>query len=104
MKNLIQFDEMSTERHRELSARGGRASGETRRRKAAMRASLRDTLEKYAIAEELIDDIHEFHRWQKAKAKRERASRKPPPELVTQFCAAKKGKSPAVKQGHDAII
>ncbi len=33
-QNLIPFDQMSSERHRELSRRGGIASGETRRKKA----------------------------------------------------------------------
>ena len=33
-ENLVRFDQMSAEQHRELSRRGGIASGETRRMKA----------------------------------------------------------------------
>jgi len=77
-KNLIPFDAMSSERHRELSARGGRASGEARRNKKALREQLQAKMEQYAQAEGFIDDIGEFNRWKKrrakARAKRERTT------------------------------
>ena len=35
--NLTPFDEMDTERHREISSKGGKASGEARREKKRLR-------------------------------------------------------------------
>jgi hypothetical protein len=78
--NLIQFDEMPPERHRELSSRGGRVSGEVRRKKADVKRSLMFQMERFAMAENLLDDIKAFHRWKKrrdkARVNRERTTRK----------------------------
>ena len=65
--NLIQFDAMPPERHRELSARGGVASGEARRKKAAVQAAIQEAFERYATAEGLLEDVKEFKRWKKRR-------------------------------------
>ena len=44
-QNLIQFDEMTPERHKELSAAGGIASGKARRKAKSMREAARFLLE-----------------------------------------------------------
>lgn len=56
-QNLIQFDEMPPERHRELSAKGGRASGEAKRRKIAMREKLISLMEYNAVREDMQDEL-----------------------------------------------
>lgn len=56
-QNLVPFDQMAPEQHRELSRRGGIASGESRRRKAALRAYLVDALEKQYLADEIVDEF-----------------------------------------------
>ena len=55
--NLIPFNQMTPERHRELSAKGGRASGVTRRKKADMRRQLIAIMKNHAIAEDLQRDF-----------------------------------------------
>lgn len=55
--NLIPFDQMGKERHRELSAKGGRASGETRRRKAAFRRAVLEHMQQQAIKDDIRDDF-----------------------------------------------
>jgi hypothetical protein len=57
-QNLIRFDQMTPERHRELSARGGVASGQTRReRRRAIEAR---KVERAAESETLTDLIQLF--------------------------------------------
>lgn len=72
--NLIRFDEMSPERHRELSARGGRASGESKRRKTKIRNQLIALMEYNAIRSELEDEYIEAV---KMIRKREKSKNKP---------------------------
>ena len=55
--NLIPFDQMTPERHRELSSRGGIASGKTRRRKTAMRQGFIELMRQHAIKEDVIDEF-----------------------------------------------
>ena len=55
--NLIQFNEMPPELHRELSAKGGRASGESKRRKIKMRESLMKSMEYYDMRDDLRDEL-----------------------------------------------
>ena len=78
--NLIPFDEMSPERHCELSARGGRASGESRRRKAEFQAVAQEMMMRYYFIDSLEEDIQAFRRWKKrhdkAKTNRERTPEK----------------------------
>lgn len=69
IENLIQFDEMTPEQHRELSAKGGRASGETRRKKKALQDSFYNIMEQHAVAEGFIEDLAEFEKWKKQRAK-----------------------------------
>ena len=75
MKNLIPFDKMPPERHRELSAKGGQASGEARRRARYLREVAATSLMMADAVFDLKDDIKAFRRWQKrrneAKAKRD---------------------------------
>ena len=54
-ENLIPFDEMDTEKHRKLSAKGGEASGEARRRKRTMK-QYADLLLSQPIKDERILD------------------------------------------------
>ena len=79
-QNLIQFDEMPLERHRELSARGGRASGEVKRRKKAIKDMAQATLEYYSHIKDLGNEFDEFLKWKnrhnKARKKRERTPKK----------------------------
>lgn len=79
-KNLIQFDEMPPEYHKELSARGGKASGEARRKKKAIQDIAYTTFEYYACIENLSDEFDEFLKWkkrrEKARANRERTKKK----------------------------
>lgn len=67
---MIRFDEMTKERHRELSARGGVKSGEARRAKRERREQLLALMEAHAVKEGFIDDVEAFHRWQEARTKR----------------------------------
>ena len=67
---MIRFDEMTKDRHRELSARGGVKSGKVRRAKRAHREALLALMEDYATAAEFVDDVEEFRRWREARRKR----------------------------------
>ncbi len=57
--NLIPFDAMPAEHHREISARGGRASGEAKRRRIELRAELLGIMEREAAAEDMADEVME---------------------------------------------
>ena len=57
--NLITFDQMEPERHIELSAKGGRASGEAKRKKAEMRRRMVELMMQLEVAEELRQDFDE---------------------------------------------
>ena len=70
--NLIKFGEMTPERHRELSARGGRASGEKRRQTAEIRRVFYASWEADVIRMGLREELQEFYRW-KNQRKRKRA-------------------------------
>ena len=67
--NLIQFDEMPPERHRELSALGGIASGEARRKNKELAESAYKMLEYHAQREELREELREFVKWRCKKEK-----------------------------------
>lgn len=70
--NLRPFDTIPPEEHRELSRQGGIASGETRRRKAALRAYLVDALEKSCMADEVLNEVDKALAIVKQKEKRRR--------------------------------
>lgn len=74
--NLIPFTERTPEEHRELSRRGGVASGETRRRKAALRAMLVEALEKSYLADDVMDELDRAVAIVKQKEKRRRMDAK----------------------------
>lgn len=57
--NLRPFSEIPTDLHRELSARGGKASGEKRRRKALLRALMLQAFEDRAVADGLTKEMEE---------------------------------------------
>ena len=78
-QNLIQFDQMPLELHRELSARGGRASGETRRRRAEARKAAEQVFQCFWELEELDDEWLDFQRWKKRRdqARRKRTKSEP---------------------------
>ena len=75
-ENLIRFDEMTPERHRELSARGGRRSGEKRRQNADVRKIIEMTFLKAVLTDQLESEIAEFKRWKKQCRKRGRGDGK----------------------------
>ena len=69
-ENLITFNQMQPERHKELSRLGGIASGQTRARKAAAREmQLRMVYFKDADAD-LKAEWAEFQRWRRSEKKR----------------------------------
>lgn len=74
-ENLIPFDMMSRERHRELSRRGGIASGITRRRRAKIKEKLKLLLLAQALQEEaaaeLAAELTELQRRYEGSTKRE---------------------------------
>lgn len=72
-QNLIPFNELPPELHRELSRRGGIASGERRRYLADLRLAMIETLAGRDLAEETRA---EYRRAVKAYVKRERTKRK----------------------------
>ena len=74
--NLIQFNQMPVDQHRELSARGGRASGEARRRKSVLRATVKEALEIQAIVSGHLDDLKGFGAWKKRRNKRAQTKKK----------------------------
>ena len=74
--NLIPFDKMSPEQHRELSARGGRASGETKRRKIKMREQLVSLMEYNAARDGLEDDLLEAVKEIRKRERRRQKDRK----------------------------
>ena len=72
--NLIRFDQMSPERHRELSRRGGAASGKRRRKKAEeKRLRLDSSIEFLKKCHGILCDeqteaeFREFIRWRRKK-------------------------------------
>jgi hypothetical protein len=70
--NLISFNEMTPEQHREISSKGGKASADKRRKKAEAIKVFEMSLLMIAVKENLIDDIDEFIRWRANKKKRGR--------------------------------
>ena len=72
IQNLIPINTRPPEEHRALSSKGGKASGEARRAKAAARKAMQERAEQYLMAHGLAIDIAEFKRWKAARARRER--------------------------------
>lgn len=74
-ENLRPFNTLSPEEHRELSRRGGIASGERRREIAEIRAKVR----LYAAASDLVNETREEYRQaikQYVKDERKKATRR----------------------------
>lgn len=73
-QNLIPFGKMSPERHRELSRMGGIASGQTRARRAYMKAAAREILLRMVYFrdadEQLKAEWAAFQRWRRSEKKR----------------------------------
>ena len=80
IENLIQFDKMSPTQHKELSAKGGKSSGESKRRKKAIKDIAQATLEYYSHIKDLGNEFDEFLKWKnrqdKARRNRERSPKK----------------------------
>ena len=72
-ENLITFADMPPERHRELSARGGVASGISRRKKRDLQIQCAEMLTTSFIVGEVTrefqSDMKEFMRWKKRRDK-----------------------------------
>lgn len=65
-ENLILFNKLSTEKQRELSRRGGIASGKKRRAKAALKKRMIEIMRIYDVFEKLSDEEYaDFKKWQK---------------------------------------
>ena len=65
-ENLITFNQMQPERHKELSRLGGIASGQTRARRAYMKAAAREMQLRMVY----FKDADEFQRWRRSEKKR----------------------------------
>jgi len=61
------FSNMPPERHRKISAMGGRASGIARRKKRAMREYCNILLIQAFAVESAVDEIREFRQWKKRR-------------------------------------
>lgn len=69
-KNLIQFDQMPPEQHRELSRRGGIASGKKRKANALLKKRMIELLRRYDMLEKLSDEEYaDFKEWQRKQRK-----------------------------------
>ena len=73
-KNLVSFGEMAPERHKELSRLGGIASGQTRARRAYMKAAAREIQLRMVYFKDADADLKaewaEFQRWRRSEKKR----------------------------------
>lgn len=65
--NPHSFDQMTPECRRELASKGGKASGEKRRKKAAKRKKIEDAFIKAMIEDKLIEDLDEFLKWREMR-------------------------------------
>lgn len=65
-ENLIPFNQMDPERHRQLSAKGGRNSGKAKRKKKAMKAAAKDLLS-MALHKGDLADLAEIESWDEVK-------------------------------------
>ena len=79
LQNLIPNSERSREELQEMGRRGGKASGETRRRQAIQRKRIREA---YEIAAEMAycdglsaDELRQFRKWLREHNKKKRAKR-----------------------------
>jgi hypothetical protein len=73
-ENLITFKQMQPERHKELSRLGGIASGQTRARRAYMKAAAREIQLRMVYFKDADADLKaewaEFQRWRRSEKKR----------------------------------
>lgn len=75
-----QFDRIDPERHRELSRRGGVASGQRRRELAEAVDTFNDTFVLMSLRSELREDYLKAIKRYAAQERRKRAKRKPKPD------------------------
>ena len=72
-KNLVSFGEMAPERHKELSRLGGIASGQTRARRAYMKAAAREMQLRMVYFKDADADLKaewaEPQRWRRSEKK-----------------------------------
>ena len=69
-ENLIPFDKMPPEQHKELSRRGGVASGITRARHAYMRSVAEELVMRCYVFNDTKEEIAAFRAWKRRKKKR----------------------------------
>jgi hypothetical protein len=78
--NLQMFGDMDADAHRALSARGGIASGISRRQRRELRENIEAYMMVQCMGEEALDDLKQFRRWRKRRdamrKKRERSTNK----------------------------
>lgn len=78
-QNLIPNSERSREELQEMGRRGGKASGETRRRKAMQRKRIREAYEiavEMAYCDEIsAGELRQFRKWQRERNKKKKAER-----------------------------
>ena len=68
--NLIPFNQMPPEQHRELSKRGGIASGKKRKANALLKKRMIELLRRYDMFEKLSDEEYaDFKKWQRKQRK-----------------------------------
>ena len=75
-----QFDRISPERHREISRKGGIASGRARLRKAALRDYAMDLLANQALAQRATDEFYSAVNAVMRAERKKRRKRKAPDE------------------------
>lgn len=69
-ENLIRFDEMPPDKHKELSRRGGIASGEKRRDLAYMRELALQYSLCFSAKSDAEKEVEEFRKWQKMQRRK----------------------------------
>ncbi|MGN1134201.1 MAG: hypothetical protein ACI4RN_07090 [Oscillospiraceae bacterium] len=76
LKNLISFDKMSEEKQRDLSRRGGIASGKARRKKAAWQKAAIQMLRNMDYMENLNDEQYQdFMKWRKEQRRKNKGGK-----------------------------
>ena len=68
IKNLIPFNKMPIEKHKEISRLGGLASGVKRRNDRAFKSLAQEYMKRYFIIDE---EIEYYKKWRRSKTRKE---------------------------------
>ena len=70
-ENLTNFRDMEEELHKQISSKGGIASGKKRAKLALVKRQCEEMFENEALAQKYLDDeIYAFRQWKRSKAYR----------------------------------